>query len=236
MGQLRGHSVSERGSRWGAHLVFWVALIGALHGAAHAEDATDREYRVKAAFVYNFLKFVEGGRFTPPKEDGRDEGKADRAIAVGILGVPPSRVAFEEFQGKTVGNRPLRVRWFRGFEELTDPEEGIPRQHPDLEKIRECHVLFVCPSERPFLQRILPSLRDDGVLTVGDVPTFLESGGTVNLLIVEKKVRFEINLAAARRAKLAIRSSLLRLAVRTIEHDRLEPKKEEEKQDEAGQS
>lgn len=231
--QRRGaRPVKGSRNRWGMRVVLCAILIG----VAHAEDASDREYRVKAAFVYNFLKFVDGGRFAPPKEKGRDESKADRAIAVGVLGVPPSRVAFEEFQGRTVGNRPLRIRWFRGFEELTDPEDGIPRQHPDLEKIRACHVLFVCPSERPFLQRILPSLRNDGILTVGDVPTFLESGGAVNLLIVEKKVRFEINLAAARRAKLAIRSSLRRLAVRTIEHDRLEPKEGEEGQDEAGQS
>jgi hypothetical protein len=211
-------------------------LIGVSHGVAYTDDASDREYRVKAAFVYNFLKFVQGGRFVPPKEDGREKDKAGRSIVIGVLGVPPSRIAFEGLQGRTVGNRPLRVHWFRGFEEWTDKEEDLPRQHPDLEKIRECHVLFVCPSEGPFLRRILPSLRDDGILTVGDVPTFLESGGMVNLLIVEKKVRFEINLAAARRARLAIRSGLLRLAVRTIEHDRLEPKEGGEEQDEAGQS
>jgi len=236
MGQLCGHPVSERGRRWSLHAVFWVALVGVLHGVAHAEDTRDREYRIKAAFVYNFLKFVEGGRFTlpPAKEQGNE--KPDNSIVVGILGVPPSRVAFEEFDDKTVGNRPMRVRWFRGFEELIDEKEGIPDRHPDLERIRECHVLFVCPSESPFLQWILPPLQKDGILTVGDVPTFTETGGVVNLLIVEKKIRFEINLAAATRAKLVIRSSLLRLAVRTIEHDQLEPKQNEKEQGEAARS
>jgi len=210
-------------------VVLCAILIGTPHGAAHADDALDREYRVKAAFVYNFLKFVEGGRFTPPKEDKRDEGRSDPNIVIGILGVPPSRPAFEEFTGKTVGSRPLRVRWFRSLGQLRDENEQIPEPHPDLQEIRKCHVLFVCPSENPFLPRILPSLRKDGILTVGDVPMFLEAGGVVNLLIVEKKVRFEINLAAAARARLVIRSSLLRLAVRTIEHDQLEPQKDEGK-------
>jgi len=89
-------------------------------------------------------------------------------------------------------------------------------------EIRQCHVLFVCPSEKPFLARILPPVQKAGILLVGDTASFLEAGGTINLVIEEKKVRFEINLAAARRAQLQIRSSLLRLAIRTIEHDSLE--------------
>ncbi len=236
MGRLRGHPVSERGLRWGAHPVFWVLLIGVLHGAARAEESPDREYRIKAAFIYNFLKFVEGGRFTPPPEKEPGGDKPDPSIIVGVLGEPPSRIAFEEFKDRTVGNRPVRLCWFRPFAELIDKKEGIPKEHADLEKMRQCHVLFVCPSESPFLQWILPPLRQDGLLTVGDVPGFLEAGGMVNLLLVEKKVRFEINLAAATRAKLVIRSSLLRLAVRTLERDQLEPKKDEEKQGETARS
>jgi hypothetical protein len=55
----------------------------------------------------------------------------------------------------------------------------------------------------------------------------MEDGGIINLVIEEKKVRFEVNLAAARRAKLQIRSSLLRLAIRTLEHDALENQNQE---------
>lgn len=50
----------------------------------------------------------------------------------------------------------------------------------------------------------------------------------INLLVEEKKVRFEINLAAIARAKLMVRSSLLHRAVRTIDHDRLEAREDEE--------
>jgi hypothetical protein len=197
-------------------------------GVLRADEAADREYKVKAAFVYNFLKFVEGGRFAPSPEKKSGEPDPNDIIRVGVLGVPPSRAAFEEFKGKQVANRPLVVHWFRSLAELADKDEGIPERHPDLDQIQKCHVLFICPSEKPFLARILPPLQGSGLLTIGDVPPFLEAGGAINLLIEEKKVRFEINLAAVARAKLIVRSSLLRLAVRTIEHDRLEADKDQE--------
>lgn len=206
--------------------------------AAQVDSPLDREYKVKAAFVYNFLKFVEGGRFTPPQEKRQGETDPNDVFVVGIVGVPPSRTAFEEFKGKQVANRRVVIRWFRGFEELAekdkDKDAEIPEQHPDVDQIRKCHVLFICPSEKPFLPRLMPHLQESGILTVGDVPAFLETGGVINLLIEEKKVRFEINLAAAARARLSIRSSLLRLAVRTIEHDQLEPPKDKENPGETG--
>jgi hypothetical protein len=210
---------------FGAILIFSSRAAPAL-----AEDSIDREYRIKAAFVYNFLKFVEGGRFAPPqdKTEDADPNDPNDRLVVGVLGVPPSRIAFDEFQGKKVGPRLVQIQWFKSFTELADEEGEIPEQYPELETIRKCRVLFVCPSERAFLQRILPPLRDSGILTVGDVPLFLETGGVINLLIEEKKIRFEVNLAAAARAQLVIRSSLLRLAARTLEHDRLETREDQE--------
>lgn len=228
MDRFHDHHASEGRGRWGLRLALAAVLLTASPGVVRADEASDREYKVKAAFIYNFLKFVEGGRFTPSQEKKTGKSDPNNVIVIGILGVPPSRAAFEEFKDKQVANRPIVVRWFKGFEELADDDENIPEQHPDIERVRTCHVLFICPSEKPFLERILPHVQESGVLTVGDVPAFLEAGGAINLLIEEKKVRFEINLAAIGRAKLVVRSSLLRLAVRTIEHDRLEPRKDEE--------
>jgi hypothetical protein len=52
---------------------------------------------------------------------------------------------------------------------------------------------------------------------VGEMPGFLEAGGIMNFLMEDNKVRFEVNAAAAKHAKLKIRSQLLRLAKRVIE-------------------
>jgi hypothetical protein len=230
MDRSGGPSMASSLARRCLLLLFGTTLILSFHASpALAEETVDREYRIKAAFVYNFLKFVEGGRFAPSQDKKKDEEDPNDALVIGVLGVPPSRIAFEEFKDKKVGARPLQIHWFRGFAELADKDGNIPEQHPDLEKIRKCHVLFVCPSERTFLLQILLSLRDNGILTVGDVPQFLETGGAINLLIEDKKVRFEKNLAAAARAHLVIRSSLLRLAAKTVEHDRLEVREDQEK-------
>lgn len=210
-------------------LVLGMILAATFHGgAALADETLDREYRIKAAFVYNFLKFVEGGRFAPSSDRKKNDAEPNDPILIGVLGTPPSRVAFDEFRDKKVGNRPMHVLWFKGFASWAEEERRIPELHPNLDEIRKCHVLFVSPSEKSFLPRILSPLRDSGLLTVADVPSFLEAGGVINLLIEEKKVRFKVNLAAAARAHLVIRSSLLRLAARTLEHDRLEANGDQE--------
>ena len=210
-------------------VVVMVVSAVVLTPLAATETAPNREYEIKAAFVYNFLKFVVGGRFG--SVDDKDVPNADpnSVIRVGVMGKLPWKEGFAELQGKLVHNRRMEVRFFQGFEDLIDSEQKIPEQHPQMGEIRKCHVLFLCPSEKVHLSRILPLLQKDGILLVGDTPGFLEAGVVINLVVGEKKVRFEINMAAARRAKLQIRSSLLRLAIRTIEHDQLEKDTDERK-------
>ncbi|MCX5647271.1 MAG: YfiR family protein [Phycisphaerae bacterium] len=204
-------------------LVAFLALHPALvHGQAAEESASQREYQVKAAFVYNFLKFVVGGRFGAADEKAGSDSDPNGTIVVGVCGRVPSKESFAELQGKRIKNKQVKVRFFQGFEDLKDSEQKIPDPHPQMAEIRQCHVLFLCPSEKPFWSRVLPPLQKEGILLVGDSPGFLEAGGIINLVIEEKKVRFEVNLAAAARGKLQIRSSLLRLALRTMEHDSLE--------------
>jgi hypothetical protein len=205
------------GRRPRTFLVFLAALAMGLQVApAWAETDSDREYKVKAAFVLNFIKFIDGGRLDLANDD------AKAPILVGVVGRLPSVEAFEELAGKEVKGRTIVVRRFQGFEEARDRDGQTPERHPDMDEIRKCHVLFLCPSEKAYLGRILPAVQADGILTVGDVEGFAEAGGVINFVIVDKKVRFEINRAAAARAKLQIRSSLLRLAIRTIEDDELE--------------
>lgn len=199
-----------------------VVLACSMGRLSRAESPPKTEYQVKAAFLFNFMKFTDGGRFGPA--EGQDQTGVDpnKPVVIGILGKVPSKEGFEGLPGKEVKGRRVVVRQFKGFDELKDSEGKAPPQHPDLDEIRNCHVLFLCPSEKPFLSRILPHLRNDPILIVGDVPGFLQAGGTINFVIEEKKIRFEVNLAAAARAKLQMRSSLLRLAVQIIEHDGLE--------------
>jgi hypothetical protein len=215
-------------------LVTLLALTPALvYGQAAEESAAQREYKVKAAFVYNFLKFVVGGRFGAAAEKAGSDTDPNGTIVVGVIGKAPSKESFAELQSKLVKDKQVKVQFFKGFDDLKDSEQKIPEQHPQMAEIRQCHVLFLCPSEKPFWSRVLPPLQKEGILLVGDTPGFLEAGGIINLVIAEQKVRFEVNLAAAARGKLQIRSSLLRLAIRTIEHDSLERQDDEGREGES---
>ncbi|UCD50347.1 MAG: YfiR family protein [Phycisphaerales bacterium] len=183
-----------------------------------ADPATDREYRLKAAFLCNFMMFVEGERFRWEADNG-EPSDPNQHLQIGIIGKAPFGQAFEPLKNKKIKNRVVIVKWFKGWAELTDADGRRPEQHPQIEAIRQCHVLFIGASEKSHLTTILDPIRTLGMLTVADAPGFLEAGGMINFVIEDKKLRFEINLAATRRAKLQIRSKLLRLARRVTTHD-----------------
>ena len=156
-----------------------LALVTALPGAA--QDAP-LEYRVKAAYLFNFIKFVEWPAGPVP------EGTP---FTICVAGDNPFDTALDEtIRGETVGGRPLQWR----------PAEGNDT----------CQVLFI-PHDVdpvPFLKRT----RMQPVLTVGESPEFLRQGGIINFVRDGGKVRFEISQEAASRAQLRISSRLLRLA------------------------
>lgn len=211
-------------------LILWsmaVSLLAvSLSGTVRANSAANREYRLKAAFLYNFVMFVNGNRFDwEPDNEGPDDPNG--RVQIGVIGRAPFGKAFEPLKGKKIRNRTVVVKWFKGISELADVDGHYPSQHPQLDAIRQCHVLFMCASERPHMEAILHPIRTLDILTVSDVPGFLEAGGMINFVIEEKKVRFEVNTAATGRAKLQIRSKLLRLAKRVITHDAFEKQDDE---------
>lgn len=146
-----------------------------------------QEYQIKAAFLYNFAKFVEW------PEAMADPGKP---LVIVVFGKDPFGPILEHtVWGKRINDRPLVVR------RTTRPEEVVP-----------CHILFVGSAEKDRLAEILKLVRNSGVLTVSEVENFLELGGAVKFVTEENKVRFAINIKAARRSGLSISSRLLSLA------------------------
>ena len=172
------------------HRVVWLLaalVLGDFSGAAALGQAVD-EYRVKAAFLYNFAKFVEW----PPQAFP----SASTPLAICVLGPNPFGRSLEEaVDGKIVDDRKLVVRQFA-----------------DIRQVAGCHILFVSSPERKFLRAILADLRESGVLTVGETAGFTAEGGVITLQLEGDRVRFEINLDAAGRQKLLISSKLLSLA------------------------
>ncbi len=183
-------------------VVLALALFAApISVQAQDDSAQNREYQVKAAFLYNFVKFVDW-----PKEKVAD---GNEPIIIGVIGKDPFGKAFDPIKNKQVKGKKVVINRFKGLEELRKSGEQI-------KAIRKCYLLFICSSEKEKLREIINLVKDDSVLTVGEVKGFLETGGIINFLVEEKKVVFEINNHAAKQAKLKIRSKLLRLAKRVI--------------------
>jgi hypothetical protein len=191
---------------------FLVLAAGCARTAWSAPSASDsnREYRVKVGFLYNFMKFTEWPGKTDPNSD--EDGAADRRepMRVGVIGKDPFGASLDGLKNKTVRGRKIVPLRFRSFED-------VEQSGKQLAALRQCHVLFVCPSEEDRFRAIMKSIEGQAMLTVGDRDGFLESGGIVNFVTEETKIRFEVNIPAAKRAKLKLSSKLLSLAKRIIE-------------------
>jgi hypothetical protein len=156
-------------------------------GTVHSQTIGD-EYTVKAAFLYNFVKFVDW----PAKAFQR----ADDPIRICTLGESPiGRTLDETLRGRSFAGRPLvSVR-------ISEPRQA-----------NGCQMLFVGSSEQKPFRAILPKLQTTGLLTVGEEDGFAEAGGMINLKLQDGKIHLEINAEAAERAQLRLSSKLLSLA------------------------
>jgi hypothetical protein len=174
---------------------------------AHADSTSAREYQVKAAFLYNFIMFVDWPDEKMPA--------ANEPIIIGIIGKDPFGNAFDPVKDKQAKDRKVVVKRFKGFEDLK--KSGEAEFNKQIEAVKKCHLLFICPSEEKVVRDITNLVKDNNILIVGDMPKFLElGGGIVNFVLEEQKVRFEVDTNAAKQAGLKIRSQLLRLATRVV--------------------
>jgi hypothetical protein len=163
--------------------VGFLGMMFLLCASVNAQEAS--EYQVKAAFIYNFAKFVEWPGNANP----------DAPLLIGVLGKDPFGSEIDRaVEGKTVNGRRLMIKRFSS-----------------LEAYQYCHILFISSSERNNLPQIIAAVRNSNVLTVSETDRFAQIGGIINFVTIENRIRFEINQAAAERAGLKISSKLLSL-------------------------
>jgi hypothetical protein len=152
-----------------------------------AQEPMPLDYQVKAAFLVNFPKYVDwpANTFAEPNSP----------IVVAVFG--DDNVA-DEFQsmiqdGLVISGHPVVLKKI-----TKEAEIG-----------RDCQILYIAASERPEIPNILAKVQGLGILTVGETEGFLESGGIINLVPKNHKIRLQVNLTAAGRAHLKISSRLL---------------------------
>lgn len=189
-------------------LTLSIALQGIPALAYDDKSDLNREYQIKAAFLYNFMQFVDW-----PEEKVSD---TNDPIILGIIGDDPFGDAFKPIESKRIKGKKSLIKRFEGIEKLKKSDD---KGQSKIELIRQCHLLFICSSEKENLKDVINLVSGYDILTVGETPNMLESGGIVNFLLDENKVRFEINLSTARRENIKIRSQLLRLAKKVIDNN-----------------
>ncbi len=160
-----------------------------------------------AASILGAFVALDGGRPVSAQSNALGEYQikaalkdADSPLTYCTIGEDPFHGSLEvALSGKTIGARVLRVQHFR------KPQE-----------IQGCQVLFIGAEERKLLPAILAGVKGDSVLTVGESEHFVQDGGMIGFCLEENKIRFEINLEVAQKAKFRISSRLLALAQSVI--------------------
>jgi YfiR/HmsC-like len=148
---------------------------------ARADDLS--EYRLKAAFLYNFIAYTDW-----PTATGN-------TLTLCVHGSDPFGKEIDGLQGKVAGGRTISVQ----RRAAGDPLKG-------------CQVLFFSASIIDSLPRLVDSLHGQAVLTVADSSGAMHQGAILNMNVAQGKVTFEANLMAARSVGLGLSSKLLRLA------------------------
>jgi uncharacterized protein DUF4154 len=154
----------------------------------HAQQPRPNEYQVKAAYLFNFGRFVKWPTAPTAGKDG--------SFTVCVLGQDPfgaildSTLAGEDLDGKRVVTR-----------RISKPQDA-----------GTCRILFISSEEGTHLKEILSALDEEGVLTVSDMPDFSRRGGMIQFFMDGNRIRFEINLASAQNARLTLSSELLKVA------------------------
>lgn len=170
-------------------LGLWTA---AAFGCRAAPVELPLEYPIKAAFLYNLVKFVEW------------PAQPNAPITVCVLGKGSLEATLQQVvEGKQMDGRPLLVRHIGKTAE-----------------VKGCQVAFIADSEVERLPDILLALKDSRVLTVSDIDGFANQGGMIYLLVDNKKVHFEVNTDSLSRARVKISARFLQLATVVRDRDR----------------
>jgi hypothetical protein len=165
----------------------WCLSLALLAFAPAAVSDDLPEYRLKAAFLYNFALFTEW-----PADLGA-------TLNLCVYGRDPFGEEIDALQGKPVGARRIVVRRFTSIEGLS-----------------VCQVVFIVNPSGDGISRVLSALHGASVLTVADAPGAARQGVALNMNLVNNKITFEANLTAVRAANLTLSSKLLSLATEVL--------------------
>lgn len=165
-------------------------LMGWLPLPLPADSASEES--MKAAFVYNFGKFT-----TWPAKAGNG---IEAGIRICALNFYPLGVQFQNLNGRKLKNRVVNLVL-----------------NVDRNDLENCHILFLSKADKTVTAAILQNLAGKPVLTVSDMQGFVDAGGMIGLKVEENRMRFEVNLSAARASDLKLSSTMVEMASKVLQ-------------------
>jgi len=151
------------------------------------------EYTVKAAYLFNFVKFVQWPASTFDSETS--------PIIIGVLGDDPFGDDLDStIKGRIVNGHSIQFKRFGAFDEV------------QASQLKKCHILFIAYSEKDNIKEILKAIGGSNVLTVSEIDKFTLLGGMILFDQEGQRITLAINVEAAQKAKLTISSKLLQVA------------------------
>lgn len=171
---------------------------------SYAAQPEAMEYELKAVYLYNFLQFLQ-------RPEAKRSAARDGVLLIGVVGDSPFGSALDDLE-KSVsqkGMKPVRLVYF-----------SSPRgDGPGSQDMANCDLLFIASSESSRFGSIIASLNHAPVLTVADSDGFLASGGMINLVRSEGKLRWMINRVPVARSGLRLNAQLLSMAIKVYDEN-----------------
>ena len=168
-------------------IIFIVVFIF-LNTGVYTQTKQVTEYQLKAAYLFNFLKFVQW-----PDSVFKNDSST---IIIGVLGKDPFGSTLDKIvYGEKIENHLIIIKRFNSLDDL-----------------KYCHALFISSSEEDSVQAVLKGVGKSSILTISDIDNFSSNGGDIGFYVENNKLRFTINIKSLQRSNLKISSKLLRLA------------------------
>jgi len=179
----------NHGSLWYCVSVVLVMLFFVSPSNLPAQQSKASEFEVKAAYLYNFGRFVQWSPATAASKGN--------SFPICVFGQDPFGAVLDTtLSGESI-----------------DGKAVVAKRVSKAQDALDCRVLYISSSEDSRLKEILVGLDKAGVLTVSDIPQFSQRGGMIQFVVVANKIRFEVNLTSAQEAGLTLSSDLLKVAV-----------------------
>jgi hypothetical protein len=175
-------------------MVFSLALLWPeIASAASVGSIPVTESQVKAAYLYNFAKFIAWPE--------RSFAAADAPMEICVLDDMSFESTLKEVvSSHTVDAHPVQVVHVTVVADAHD-----------------CHILFIPSPQNKQAHTLIQALGNSSIVTVGETPTFLEDGGVIRFALQEGRIKFQVNMRAAAESGVHISARLLTVATRVLQ-------------------